>query len=155
MRKLLLFFCGGVRFDSVVTDLLIAIPRVACGVILPLKFGLSKFPTPQWFIEDIGRLGFPAPAVFAWAAVLTEVFGSFLLALGVVTRLVGTLLIVTMFVAAFVQKADASLWERLPALFFLLNAWFAVALGSGRFGVDELIRRRWERGGVTSPRSRS
>jgi putative oxidoreductase len=142
VRKLIAFICGTVRFDSIATDIAIAIPRIVCGVILPLKFGLSKFPTPQWFIGDIGRLGFPAPAFFAWAAVLTEVIGSFMLALGLFTRFVAALLIITMFVAAFVQKADAELWERLPSLFFLLNAWFALTLGSGRFGADELIRRK-------------
>jgi putative oxidoreductase len=134
---------GSVAFESWVTDALIAVPRIIAGLLLGLKFGWSKFPTPQWFIDDISHLGFPAPAFFAWAAVLTEVFGSLLLAAGCATRLNGVLLVITMSVAAFIQKANAPLWERLPALFFLLNAYFAVVLGSGRFGVDALIRRRW------------
>jgi putative oxidoreductase len=144
MARLLPLVFGSVVFQSWVTDLMIALPRVACGLILAFKFGWSKFPTPQWFIEDVGRLGFPAPAFFAWAAVLTEVFGSLMLAAGFATRLNALLLIITMAVAAFVQKADASLWERLPSLFFLLNAYFALALGSGRFGLDALIRRNWD-----------
>lgn len=151
MRWFVSLICGGVRFESRLTDVLIALPRIVCGVIMPVFFGLSKFPTPQWFIDDIGRLGFPMPAFFAWAAVLTEVFGSFLLALGLGTRLVGVLLMVTMFVAAFIQKSDAALWERLPALFFFLNAWFAVVLGSGRIGLDELVRRRLGRSARAQP----
>lgn len=75
---------------------------------------------------------------------LTEVVGSFMLALGICTRPVAALLIITMFVAAFVQKADSALWERLPALFFLLNAWFALTLGAGRFSADQLIRRKFK-----------
>lgn len=126
----------------IAADVLLTLPRVAGGVLL-IRFGWSKFPTPQWFIEDVGRLGFPAPTFFAWAAVLSEVFCSALLALGLATRLTALMVVCTMFVAAFVQKADAALWEKLPSLFFLLNAYFAMVLGSGRFGLDELIRRRW------------
>lgn len=136
------FAVGSVRLDSPLTDALIALPRVICGILLPINFGLSKLPVPQWFIDDIGRLGFPMPTVFAWAAVLSEVFGSLLLAAGLLTRPMALLILITMAVAAFVQKADASLWERLPSLFFFLNAWFALALGSGRFGLDALIRPR-------------
>ena len=132
---------GCVRLESAAADAALTIPRVVCGVILPVSFGMSKFPVPTWFVEDVGRLGFPAPAVFAWAAVLTEVVGSFMLAAGLATRLMGALLVATMFVAAFVQKADAPLWERLPSLFFLLNAYFAMVLGCGRFGADAMIRR--------------
>ena len=142
MAMLLRLAFGSVTFQSWVTDLMVALPRVACSLILALKFGWSKFPTPPWFIEDIGRLGFAVPAFFAWAAVLTEVFGSLMLAAGLATRVNALLLIITMSVAAFVQKADASLWERLPSLFFLLNAYFALVLGSGRLGLDALIRRR-------------
>jgi putative oxidoreductase len=122
-------------------DVLIALPRIVCGIILPVKFGLSKFPPPQWFIDDVGKLGFPLPVFFAWAAVLSEVVASFLLAAGFMTRLMALLVMITMFVAAFVQKGDAALWEKLPSLFFLLNAYFALLLGSGRLGVDEVLRR--------------
>lgn len=141
MLVLLRAIVGTVRVgESIWFDVLIALPRVVCGVILPLKFGLSKFPTPQWFIEDVGKLGFPMPWFFAWAAVLTEVIGSFLLAAGFMTRLMALLVMITMFVAAFVQKGDAELWERLPSLFFFLNAYFALVLGSGRIGADEFLR---------------
>jgi len=139
--KILRLVFGSVEFHSVWIDAAIGLPRVAAGIMLPGCFGLSKFPTPQWFIDDVGRLGFPFPTVFAWAAVLTEVFGSFMLAAGFATRLVALLLVFTMFVAAFIQKADAAMWERLPALFFMLNAWFALVFGSGRFGLDALVRR--------------
>lgn len=142
MNKLLSLAFGSLRLSSPWADALLALPRLACGIILPLNFGLSKFPPPQWFIEDIGRLGFPAPAVFAWAAVISEVIASFLLALGFATRPMALLVMITMFVAAFVQKANAPLWERLPSLFFFLNAYFSLVLGSGRFGLDSLLRKR-------------
>lgn len=147
MHFLLRFVFGSLRFAdqrsaaSWWIDAMIALPRIACGVILPIKFGLGKFPPPQWFIDDVGKLGFPMPVFFAWAAVLSEVVGSFLLAAGFMTRLMALLVMITMFVAAFVQKGDAALWEKLPSLFFFLNAYFAMILGSGRLGADEIVRR--------------
>ena len=142
MRKLFNLIFGGVRFDSITTDIMIAVPRISLGAILPLYFGLSKFPVPQWFIDDVGKLGFPMPAFFAWAAVLSEVMGSFMLALGLCTRLSAAFVVITMFVAAFVQKGDEELWQKLPSLCFMANAWFFLALGSGRIGIDEIIRRK-------------
>lgn len=146
MRALLGLVFGGAKLGCVSAELMIAVPRVALGVLMPLYFGLSKFPVPQWFIDDVGKLGFPVPFVFAWAAVLTEVVGSFMLAMGLCTRIVAALLVFTMGVAAFVQKGDAELWQKLPSLCFMVNAWFAMVLGSGRFGLDEIIRRKWVRG---------
>lgn len=142
MKKLLALAFSSLRLSSIAADALLAVPRVACGLILPLNFGMSKFPPPQWFIEDIGKLGFPMPTFFAWAAVVSEVIASFLLALGLATRPMALLVMITMFVAAFVQKANSPLWERLPSLFFFLNAYVALVLGSGRFGADALLRKR-------------
>lgn len=142
MRRVFVhFIVGTVRLQPLWADLLLSLPRVLVGIMLPLFFGASKFPPPQWFIEDIGRLGFPLPAAFAWAAVIAEVIASATLAIGLFTRPSAILVFITMAVAAFVQKANAPLWERLPALFFLLNAHVAMVLGSGRFGVDAALRR--------------
>lgn len=134
--------CGTIPIASPWADAALALPRILCSLLLAIDFGMSKFPTPQWFIDDVGKLGFPAPAFFAWAAVLSEVFASFLLALGLATRLNAALVCVTMLVAAFVQKWDASTWEKLPSLFFFLNAYLALIVGSGRFGLDRFIRKR-------------
>lgn len=142
MNKLLSLAFGSIRVPSLAADAMLALPRLACGIILPLEFGMGKFPPPQWFIEDIGRLGFPMPTFFAWAAVVSEVIASFFLALGLATRPMALLVMITMFVAAFVQKANSPLWERLPSLFFFLNAYVSLVLGSGRFGLDALLRRR-------------
>lgn len=142
LKKLFSCVFGSIHLANVWIDALVALPRFVCGIILPLKFGMSKFPPPQWFIEDVGKLGFPAPTFFAWAAVVSEVVASFMLAMGLATRLSALLVMVTMFVAAFVQKADAPLWERLPSLFFFLNAYFALVLGCGRIGLDSLLRKR-------------
>lgn len=116
-----------------------ALPRICVGYWLATRFGWSKFPPPEWFISDVGKLGFPAPLVFAWAAVLAEVAGGAALALGIATRAAGAAIACTMLVAAFVQKADAALWEKLPSLGVLWVALYAILLGSGRFGLDHLL----------------
>ncbi len=125
-------------------DLLLAIPRIVGCYFLATHFGWSKFPTPDWFIEDTAKLGFPFPAFFAWAAVLTEVFGAALMVLGLMTRFASFLLFCTMMVAIFFQKADTELWEKLPAMGFLWISVFYMVIGSGRFGLDYLISKRWK-----------
>lgn len=122
-------------------DFALAIPRIVVGFLLATDFGWSKFPTPEWFIADVGNLGFPVPFFFAWAAVLSEVVGGAFLVLGLFTRGAGLAVGITMLVAAFMQKAGDPLWEKLPALGILWVAVYAVVLGSGRFGLDALIFR--------------
>lgn len=138
MNKFLAPFC----LPSPWADLLLMIPRLCVGYWLATRFGWSKFPTPQWFIDDVAKLGFPLPVLFAWLAVLAEVVGGALLALGLFTRLAGLAIGVTMLVAVFLQKADAALWEKLPALGCLWVALYAVVLGSGRFGLDAILFRK-------------
>lgn len=124
------------------SDLALAVPRVFAGLALALGFGIGKLPVPEWFVTDVANLGFPLPAVFAWAAVPAEVVGGLLLAVGWFTRPAAASIICTMLVAAFLQKAGDPLWERLPSLFFLAIAWYGLVLGAGRYSVDGWLRRR-------------
>ena len=126
-------------------DLLLALPRIIACFFLATRFGWSKFPTPQWFIDDVGKLGLPFPFLFAWAAVLAEVFGGALLVVGLGTRIAGFFLTCTMLIAIFLQKWNNELWEKLPAMGFLWVAIFAMVLGSGRFGLDYLIFKKWNK----------
>lgn len=128
-------------------DAIVTLPRFCVGYWLATRFGWSKFPPPEWFVSDVGKLGFPVPVAFAWAAVLAEVVGGAALAVGLATRVAGAAIAVTMLVAAFVQKADAALWEKLPSLGFLWVALYATVLGSGRFGIDHLLFSRKARAG--------
>lgn len=125
-------------------DFLLAIPRIIGCFLLATRFGMSKFPTPQWFVDDITKLGLPFPFLLAWAAVLTEVVGGFCLSMGLMTRIWGGLLTITMLVAIFFQKWNSDLWEKLPAMGFLWLAIFALVLGSGRFGLDYWLAKKWK-----------
>jgi putative oxidoreductase len=125
------------------TDVLLAIPRIVGGYFLAHNFGGIKFPTPDWFIQDVAKLGFPFPAFFAWAAVLSEVFGGAMLVMGLGTRLAGFMIACTMLVAIFFQKWGGEVWEMLPAMGFLWIAIYAIVMGSGRFGFDNFIGQKF------------
>jgi putative oxidoreductase len=124
------------------SDLLMAIPRVV-GCVCLFNFGWSKFPTPDWFVQDVAKFGLPFPYLLAWAAVITESIGALFLIFGLATRFWGAMLVCTMGVAIFFQKWDNELWEKLPAMGFLWVAFQSVVLGSGRFGLDYLISKKW------------
>lgn len=123
-------------------DAALVLPRVFAGLVLAVNFGASKLPVPEWFVTDVGNLGFPIPIVFAWAAVLAEVVGGLFLAVGFMTRPAAASIVCTMLVAALLQKAGDPLWERLPSLFFMAIAYYGLVLGGGRYSVDGWLRRR-------------
>ena len=75
-------------------------------------------------------------------AAASEAIGGLLLAAGLATRYMGFLVTITMLVAIFYQKWGEGTWSMLPALGFLWIGIHAIALGSGKFGMDYLISRR-------------
>lgn len=125
------------------TDLLLALPRIIGCYFLAINFGGSKFPCPDWFIQDVAKFGFPFPTFFAWAAVLAETFGGALLVIGLFTRVAGFMVMCTMLVAIFFQKWGGEVWEMLPAMGFLWISLYAIVMGSGYFGLDHLIAKKW------------
>ncbi|WP_046758745.1 DoxX family protein [Kordia jejudonensis] len=140
-------------------DLLFAVIRIICGILLAVDFGASKFGMPwtadsqnlnlfevaAWFPEDVANYGgiFAAfPIFFAWMGAFSEAVGGIFLALGLQTRIASFLLMCTMLVAIFLQKWGQSTWGMLPAMGFLWIAIYNLYLGSGRFGIDYLITRK-------------
>jgi putative oxidoreductase len=78
------------------------------GFYLALGHGLGKtiaLASGQGagFISGVEALGFPMPAVFAWAAALAELVGGLLVGMGLGTRIFAPFPLFTMFVAAFVR----------------------------------------------------
>ena len=140
------------------------------GLALALQHGWGKASSlaageGQGFIDGVARLGFPAPAVFAWAAALTELVGGTLILLGLATRVAAGLAAVTMIVAAFLRHRFLSqvlvflgaievpaetreAWgdpER--ALLFLFCLLPLVFLGGGRYSLDRALAERSSRRG--------
>ena len=140
--KNLLF--GGTGGGSKLADLGLALLRVLAGVALAVNHGAAKVRDPSQIISGADRLGFPAPTFFGWMAAISEFFGGILLALGLATRPAALLVACTMFTAAFMAHANDNFARREPALLFLFIAVLYLLAGSGRYGVDELLRRKRE-----------
>jgi len=136
-----------------------------CGLFLAVGHGWGKVAMlsageGQRFIEGVAGLGFPAPALFAWAAALAEFGGGLCVALGLFTRYAAALAGFTMFVAAFfrhhahhhllvtlglMSASEETLrsWGNPElALAYLLVMVALALLGGGRFALDSLIRKR-------------
>lgn len=139
-------------------DFLFAIPRVICGLLLTVGFGSDKFGMPwsstpnlglfevvAWFPKDVAAFGglFAVfPVFFAWMGAFSEAVGGLLWVLGFQTRIASFLIMCTMLVAILMQKLGGGVWGMLPAMSFLWVSMFTIYLGSGRFGIDNLISKK-------------
>jgi putative oxidoreductase len=139
---------GGAGSGSWFGDIGLLVLRLT-GLLLAVGHGLKKWPPPDFFIGGVQKLGFPAPTFFAWMAVLSEVVGGFLLALGLLTRPAAFLVAGTMLVAAFGQHLGDPMFpsqtnpvSKEPAILFLLPALALLFTGSGRYGIDYFLRGR-------------
>jgi putative oxidoreductase len=141
-------------------DLLLAIPRILCGLLMSIDFGASKFGMPWsdadrklglfevafWFPQDVAEYGgifAVAPVFFAWMGAFSEAVGGVFLALGFQTRVFSFLMICTMLVAIVMQQLPNGIWNALPAAGFMWVSLFTLVIGSGRFGLDYLIAKKW------------
>jgi putative oxidoreductase len=140
-------------------DVLLLLPRLVCGYLLAADFGAAKFGLPWspadknlgffevafWFPEDVASYGgiFKMfPAFFAWMGAFSEAVGGVFLLLGLQTRIFSFLILCTMLVASLIQQWGQG-WNMLPAAGFGWVALFTMILGSGRFGIDYLISKKW------------
>jgi len=140
-------------------DLLFLLPRLVYGYLLTSDFGAAKFGLPWsppdnnlglfevafWFPNDVaayGGLFAKFPAFFAWMGAFSEAVGGIFLLLGLFTRPFAVLVFITMFVAVFFQQFDQGTWNMLPAMGIMWASLFYMVLGSGRFGLDNLISKK-------------
>ncbi len=142
MVKSILF--GGASVNTFAGNAGLALLRIFTGVALAFGHGVGKMPPSGRFIEGVGKLGFPAPGLFAWAAGLSEFAGGILLAVGLCTRLSGGFIAITMFVAAFVRHVNDPFETKEKALMYLFIALMYAVVGSGNWGFDAFIRNRSE-----------
>lgn len=159
LRPLLKIIITPVLQKHWILDVLLAIPRVICGLLLTASFGADKFGMPwtadsqnlnlfevaAWFPDDVSEYGgifAIAPVFFAWMGAFSEAVGGLFLMLGLKTRVAAFLIMCTMLVAIFLQKWDQGLWAMLPAMGFLWVALYNLILGSGRFGLDHILSKK-------------
>jgi len=135
------------------------------GFYLALGHGLGKtiaLASGQGagFISGVEALGFPMPAVFAWAAALAELVGGLLVGLGLGTRIVAPFPLFTMVVAAvFQHRAHEHALVALGikavppeviekwgnpemAILYLVCFTTILFLGPGRISLDYVFRRK-------------
>jgi uncharacterized membrane protein YphA (DoxX/SURF4 family)/C-terminal processing protease CtpA/Prc len=161
MKRLIEKMTSTKKQSNLLNELIIALPRTLCGLILAFGFGASKFGMPwspqesnlalfqvsDWFVDDVSKFGglfATFPLLFAWLAAASESIGALCLVFGFKTRIASFFLMITMFVAIFFQQWDSGLWGMLPALGFLWVSLYNLIMGSGRFGLDYLISRKLE-----------
>ncbi|MEM0931630.1 MAG: DoxX family protein [Bacteroidota bacterium] len=139
-----------------IADLFFGMIRFLCGILLAFDFGASKFGMPwspaeknlgffevvDWFPQDVAEYGgifATFPVFFAWMGAFSEAVGGLFLALGLKTRIAAFLILCTMLVAIFLQKWGQGTWGMLPAMGFLWVSVYNLFLGSGRFGLDNIL----------------
>jgi putative oxidoreductase len=141
----------------------------ATGVSLAVAHGWGKCVAlsqgqGDGFIQGVASLGFPMPAVFAWAAALAEMAGGLAIALGLGTRIAAAFAAFTMGVAGIVRhhffghllvrlgvsgasKETIESWgnPELAMVYFVVFT-SLVLLGGGRWSVASWWKRRRRKG---------
>ena len=102
--------------------------------------GYVFYGHPWTFVDLVGRLGFPMPAVFAVLSATAESLGALLVAIGLFTRWGAALITINMAVALFNEASKGAPLE-LPAL-YLLGAVAILLLGPGPWSLDGILRRK-------------
>ena len=123
-------------------DLSLLILRVGFGVSLALTHGRAKLLAPARFLEGLSKHGFPLPLFFGWAAILSEFAGGLLLAVGLLTRPAGTLVLITLGVAAFDFHSADPFAKRELAVAYSVVALAVLIAGPGRYSLDSWFALR-------------
>lgn len=130
-------------------DLALLILRVTFGICFVVhgmgKLGLVGPGNMAGFTSWLKSLGFPAPALQARVAMLTELVGGALLALGLGTRIAAFLILVAMLVAAFTGHKGGGylITNNPPGNEYALNLGVLMLvlmlLGPGQYSLDYLL----------------
>ncbi len=116
--------------------------RVFVGVTIAWQHGWPKLQDPSGIIGGASKLGLPLPEVMGWLALLSELVGGICIALGLLTRPAAFFLGCTMAVAAFMMHASDPFKVKELALLYLACSVVILGFGSGRFGIDPMLRKK-------------
>ena len=129
---------GHSKIESISGNLALLFLRLTGGITIA-KAGIDKLPLPSWMVDQVVGLGFPIPSIFAWIASFSEFAFGLLLALGLLTRLSGLMLAITLGVAAFgFHQVLPILDMHITQYFFWIFLLFAF-IGGGKFSVDNFL----------------
>ena len=116
--------------------------RVGFGLTLAFGHGINKLFSLGKFIRNVERHGFPLPEVMGPIAMLSELAGGILLALGLATRPAATFVAATMLGAAFKVHANDPFSKKELALAYALVALVLLVTGPGRHSIDAKLERK-------------
>jgi len=119
------FFLEKIKLLDFIAPLLLRLYLVPIFWMAGTKKLAGMEDTIAWFGNPDWGLGLPFPAVMAYMATLTEVFGAIFLFFGFSVRWISIPLMFTMVIAAVSVH-----WQ---------NGWLAIAEGSGMFATDRTI----------------
>jgi putative oxidoreductase len=125
--------------NNIWNELSITVLRLYVGFAMAFAHGFGKIPPPERLIEGVTGMGFPMPAVFAWAAALSEFLGGILLAIGLFTRPSAFFLGFTMCVAGFVAHGQDPFDKKELALFYAASCLVFLFRGASGFSVDRFF----------------
>lgn len=116
--------------------------RLFFGLALALAHGAGKVANLDQFTQGVARAGVPLAEVLAPLAMLSELVGGLLLAIGLATRPAAVLVFVTMIVAGLhIHSADPFAKKELAFAYAAVAATLFLT-GPGRYSLDARIRRR-------------
>lgn len=123
-------------------DVIILLIRLSIAVLMIIH-GLPKLNK----LLAGGEIQFPDPlgvgiTVSLVLAVFAEVVCSFLIAIGLATRLASIPLIITMCIAVFIVHASDPIDVKELGILYLLFYLLLIVTGSGKFSVDYLITKK-------------
>jgi uncharacterized membrane protein YphA (DoxX/SURF4 family) len=129
--------------------------RVHVGLSLAIHAGWPKMAdglAPDWFIKQVGEIGFTviSPAFWATVASWGEFVGGLLLALGFLTRFNALQLLFQFFVISFIWYDEP---EPITGMYFQQTLFMCYLLfaigGGGRFSLDAWFAARRQKTGVS------
>lgn len=130
------------NYSSSCTNFGLLFLRLMAGGLMAYLHGSGKVPPNEGFAGFLGKMGFPAPMLFAWAAGLSELAGSLLIMLGLFTRPAALTLVCTMGVAVFMAHGADPLAKKELALLYGTIAMTLFFTGAGRYSLDRVLNKK-------------
>ena len=118
--------------------------RLAAGLCLAINHGWVKFHNPDKkseFFSNVNGMGLPGGQYLAWAAIITELAGGVLLALGFLTRFWALMILGVMGVAIWKVHVGMHMGcaSMEPAIVYAGVALAFLLGGPGRISVDGML----------------
>jgi uncharacterized membrane protein YphA (DoxX/SURF4 family) len=148
-KKLQSFLFSNSLNDNIVIHIGWLLFRLHIGLSLAIHAGLPKMQeglAPDWFIKQVGELGFTFPTPGFWATLASwgEFVGGLFVAVGLLSRFMGLQLVFQFFVISFLWYDSP---EPLTGMYFQQTLFWGYALvvflGGGKYSLDALINKKY------------